>query len=149
MARDPKGMVNIPQGDIYAAADAIVEILQNEELKKQMGKQAKESAIELYRIDLAKHWESIFEQTLLPFQRPQLVQKSPLEATSDIVMEFYAQGILNRESVPCETSANDYQQVIQILNGLANSESYRLGMFLTAIPRRIKRWLKKENKQKK
>lgn len=146
MARDPKGMVNIPQGDIYAAADAIVEILQNDELKKQMGKQAKESAIELYRIDLAKHWKSIFDQTLLPFQRTDPLRKSPLEATSDIVMEFYAQGILNRENVPCVTSTNDYQQVVQILNGLAESESYRLGMFLTAIPRKIKRWLKKERK---
>lgn len=149
MARDPKGMINIPQGDIYAAADAIVEILQNDELKKQMGKQAKESAVELYGIDLAKHWKSIFERTLLPFQRVEPCQKSPLEATSDIVIEFYAQGILNRESVPRVASDNDYQQVIQILNSLAASESYRLGMFLTAIPRKIKRWLKKENKQKK
>lgn len=145
MARDPKGMVNIPQGNIEAAADAIVEILQDADLKQKMGREARQSAEELLSIDLAKHWDEIFAKTLEPRVKAQGVEIKSLEETAvNIALDAFTRGISNRGSsgMPMIQS-EQYRALIDTIQGLERSESYRLGLWLTAIPRRIKRWLKK------
>lgn len=144
MARDPKGMVNIPQGDIEAAADAVIEILENDDLRRQMGKEARESAEELLSIDLGKHWQEIFEKTFEPRQRVDGVEiKSPVETAVNVALETFARGIAVRASNGApQVQSEQYRALVDALHGIEHSESYKLGLWLTAIPRKIKRIIK-------
>ncbi len=152
MAREPRGMVNVPQGDIGAAADAIVEILQNDELRHRMGAEARESAKALYSLDLAKHWDYIFEQTML--EKPQSTGveiKAPMEEAVHSLVAFLAEGMIKRDAVPAPIAVSNDEDLLRyaeqsrvlsnVLEEIGRSESYRVGLLVTAIPRKIKNWI--------
>jgi glycosyltransferase involved in cell wall biosynthesis len=153
LARAPKGMVNVPQDDIYAAADAIVEILQNDELKHRMGKEARESAEEWLSFDLAAHWNMIFAKTLEPRTHLNSMEiQSADQAAIDIAVTHYSEGLYKRAMAPASAVADgellaECKKLINMLNEIGSSESYKLGLFLTAIPRKIKNWLKRKPKE--
>lgn len=149
LARAPKGMINIPQGDINAAAKAIVDILRDRDLKQRMGREARESAEELLSIDLSAHWDRIFEQTLQPTQKEDGVKiLPPLETAINLAVGKYTEGIIKRGNIPgFQSGGSQYQSeqvqiLVDTLKGIENSESYKLGLFLTAIPRKLKRVFK-------
>ncbi len=58
------GIIKVPQGDKQRAADAIVELLNNEELRLEMGKQAKENVERFADYDYEGVWKSIFDKAL-------------------------------------------------------------------------------------
>ena len=154
--RDAKGMAVVPQNDIDAAAEKIIEILSDDSLKKQMGKEARESAEEILSIDLAKHWDYIFETTLNPDTAE--IKKTPEQSAINTLVHYTGQGILARmytqpqiqyQQVPLEVPNKDwlrqshYAETLEAtIKEIRSSTSYKLGWFLTTIPRKIKDFIK-------
>lgn len=56
-----KGLVSVPQGDINAAAKAVIKLLQNDTLCAQYGRDARAHLEELACFDFKKKWQEIFE----------------------------------------------------------------------------------------
>ena len=146
ITKDGRGMRVIEQGNVDAAADAIIEILRNDELKKQLGQKARESAQDYCSIDLGKHWETIFNKTLLPKEPPiPLSQRTPLEAAICIAVEHYSTGLYKHVTTraPQVYDNSAATEALHQLSRISRSESYRLGLVLTYIPRKLKQLLKK------
>ena len=151
IARNPKGMINIPQGDIQAAADAIVKILSDDSYKKEMGRQARESGISYISTDVGAVWQNIFED----MQRNHFVfsddvtAKDPLATATDILAQFVAEGMSTRGSGGSFSSEDliFYQSrcnaLDQTITEIKNSTAYKIGMMITSLPRKIKGLLKK------
>lgn len=140
--REGKGMFVVPQNDIDEAAERIIEILSDDKLKKEMGAEARKSAEELLSFDIAKHWEYIFEQTLIQKENNSGLQKEPLNAAIDILLDFTAKGILTRGSNGTAGNSLHIAALEATIKEIKNSTSYRLGWFLTTIPRKIKDYIK-------
>ena len=156
ITRENRGMITVPQSDIKAAADAVVRILTDGDLKKKMGKEARESAVEMYSIDFAKLWNDIFTETMQPKSEPvPLYRLPPQETAINIAVDYYTRGIGARcGGMPISSGGGDwryYEEQCRVLskalNELSRSESYRVGLFITAIPRKINNWLKRRKKK--
>ena len=142
--RENRGMAIVEQSDIIAAANAIVEILSNKELKKEMGLQARESAENYLSIDLAEHWKNIFAQTLAPKKKENsLYDVSTTEAAVRIAVDKYSSGIFKRAIANDEGYTQRCVELQKELDNFRHSESYRIGMIITFIPRMLKNLLKK------
>ena len=127
------------------AADAVIRILKDDSLKKELGRQARESAEEYLNADLAEIWKNIFEQTLIPKSETKSLYELPAaEAAARIAVEHYNSGMLKRIQSP---QVNDYsprcKELEDELERFRRSESYRIGMLVTFIPRMIKKLIKK------
>lgn len=146
MARNPKGMINIPQGDIHAAADAIISILTDDEYKKELGRQARESGLEYLNTDIGKIWNEIFEdmyQNEFHYE-DDISIKEPLAAATDILALFNAKGLETR-GISSGFSSQDviYYQIQcnaldRTIKEIRNSTAYKVGMLITYIPRKLK-----------
>jgi len=136
--REGKGMFVVPQNDIEEAAEKIVQILSNPDLKKSMGEEARQSIEKMYPNNLDKHWNHIFEYALAPKENTPLLQKAPLEAAIDILTQFASDGILMRGSNAIIGNPTHTAALEDTIKEIRSSTSYRLGWFLTTIPRKIK-----------
>ena len=161
ITRENRGMVTVPQSDIEAAADAIVEILQNDARKKELGKEARESVQAMYGVDFAEIWRNIIGETMRPKAKPQPISEmDPSEIAIRIAVDAYTKGIWERSQgyAGADVTAMGcgdwryYEEQCKVLSKalkeLANSESYRFGLFITAIPRKIKNWFQRRKKKK-
>lgn len=59
MLKDDKGYIAVEQGDCEGAAAAIIELLNNEELRRQKGAEAKESIKDFNNESLLRRWEGL------------------------------------------------------------------------------------------
>ena len=145
MARNPRGMVNIPQGDTYGAAREIVKLLSDDDYRRETGKRARESGIEFVKTDIGKIWDDIFKDMAENEYHYQdgITVKEPLAAATDILAEFTAKGIERRgaggyssvDLVHYQLQCNALDRTIKEIR---SSTSYRIGMMITAIFRKIK-----------
>ena len=143
-SRDRKGLVVVDQMDANAAANAIVKIFRDDALKKELGRQARESAEEYLSIDLTEIWKNIFTETLM--SKPETLSLSELpvaEAAVRIAVNNYNTGIFNRTVSSQSKSSPRYAELEDELNRFKRSESYRIGCIITYIPRKIKAFLRK------
>lgn len=138
--RDGRGMEIVPQNDIVAAARAVVKILKDDELKKEMGSQARKSAEDFISVDLAERWRNIFGESLKPKPAPLPLYELPAsEAAVRIAIERYSDGIFNRAQ-SSKRAERDIEKIAELEDELyrfKRSESYRVGMILTFIPRKL------------
>ena len=153
--RNGKGMFVVPQSDIDEASERIIEILSDDNLKKKMGKEARESAEEILSFDIAKHWEYIFEETLNPSNQSCKITSE--HTAINTLVHYTSQGILNRmqSGVPIYSPQSSSENLNNVslqhqyidaleatIKEIRSSTSYRLGWFLTTIPRKIKDFIK-------
>ncbi len=144
--RSGKGMFVVSQNDIDGATEKIVQILSDDDLKRKMGAEARKSAEELLSFDLSKHWDYIFEQTLNPSESMVAISSSVC-ATINTLCHYTAQGLLLRikEGIITEEFSQSAARIADLENTvkeIRRSTSYRLGWFLTTIPRKIKDFIK-------
>lgn len=140
--RENKGMFVVEQNDIEAAAQHVVELLTNDELRLQMGQEARKSAEKLFSLDLKAHWDHIFEEALTPHDKEILCCKRPeLETVIQLLNEYNARGILRRIDIGDSVNAGEllnYQLQCNALDAtikeIRSSTSYRIGRAITAIP---------------
>lgn len=147
--RENKGMTVVRQNDIDGAAKAIIEILSDENKKKQMGNEARQSVLDLYSISTEERWQEIFS-----FIENADTSEIPYDSKSAAIrtMNYYtAKGIEIRSSLvaPAQTYIQpQHSNMGEITNHIAgleatikeirSSTSYRLGWFLTMPFRKIK-----------
>ena len=151
MARNPRGMVNIPQGDICAAAREIVKLLTDDDYRYEMGRQARESGVEFVKTDIGKIWDDIFKDMAENEYRYQdgVTVKEPLAAATDILAEFAAKGIERRSAGKSFDSEElsyyklQCNHLAETINEIRSSTSYKIGMAVTAFFRKIKTILHK------
>lgn len=91
LVQDGRGYIAVPQGDKEKAADALVKILQNHDLRKQMSIDAKESLQPFVKYDVAGAWKNVFDD----FGEPEL-QKLDTNNPQKMVQELLMQEIWNR-----------------------------------------------------
>lgn len=121
--RNPKGVTVVPQRDIYGAAEAIIQLLQDDELRREMGRQARQSAEEIYQTDLADTWKNIFSLSLTPAEKK---EKTPLETAIYRVVDT-----VFRRAVSADFGTAEFSKI-------THSTAYRVGRLVTYIPRQIK-----------
>ena len=151
MARNPRGMVNIPQGDICGAAREIVKLLTDDDYRYEMGRQARESGIEFVRTDIGKIWDDIFKDMAENEYHYQdgVSVKEPLAAATDIFTEFNSKGIeIRGAGGGFDTEKAAFYQLqcnhlAETINEIRSSTSYKIGMAVTALFRKIKMILHK------
>ncbi|MBR5306348.1 MAG: glycosyltransferase, partial [Oscillospiraceae bacterium] len=151
ISRNPKGMINVAQGDIYGAADAIIKILSEDSYKKELGRQARESGIEYISQDIGAIWESIFEDignNVFEYA-DDISVKDPLVTATNILVDFIAEGIATRgtgggykseDLIFYQSRCNSLDQTIKEIK---NSTAYKIGMAITSFPRKIKSLIKR------
>ena len=59
-ARDSRGIINIPQMDVWALANEIIGLLENEQKRKAIGDAGRESIEEFAQFDIEKAWKTLF-----------------------------------------------------------------------------------------
>lgn len=69
-----KGSYQVPMQDKDAAAERICELLDNRELLKRMGAEARENVLELCDIDFEEQWQKILDSTQFPRREPAISQ---------------------------------------------------------------------------
>ena len=153
-------MVTVPQSDIEAAAEAVVSILQDDARKKTLGQEARAGVQAMYSVDFAEIWKQIIEETMKPKTKPlPISEMDPSEIAIRIAVDAYTKGIWERSQGYVGTDVamgggdwRYYEEQCKVLSKalkeLANSESYRFGLFMTAIPRKIKNWFQRRRKKK-
>lgn len=68
---DNKGVVIVPQGDINAAARAIIQLLGNRELRTKMGMEARQSTELFYeKNNVGEQWSEVLKQTISVKNQP-------------------------------------------------------------------------------
>ena len=139
--RREEGMFVVPQRDRHSAADRIIRLLEDEDLRRRMGGEARRSAQEIEDFDFGAHWKKIFDLAVVPRKpHPPLYRQPPLTASLCIVM---------RKVGANESSAADYRKLLKentqyavMVQEIQASTAYRLGMALTAFPRWLKNLLR-------
>ena len=63
-----ESVIQVPWRDISAAADAIIDLLKNDELRKQMGDRARTEVLQQEAYDYAGTWNSILSDVLIQVQ---------------------------------------------------------------------------------
>lgn len=63
LLKNGKGFVEVEQGDILAAAKALIKILSDKELKRKLSREAKESISEYSNIRTMEKWEKVFSSS--------------------------------------------------------------------------------------
>ena len=64
--QDGKGVIAVSQGDIKAAGIALVKLLKNSDLRKQMSIEAKESLRKFVEYDVGEAWKKVFDDIAEP-----------------------------------------------------------------------------------
>ncbi len=57
LLRKGKGVIVVPQGDRYQAAEQLIKLLNDDTYRHEMGNAARNSALEMSAIDLGAHWK--------------------------------------------------------------------------------------------
>lgn len=60
LVRDGKGVISVPQNDVYSLATGIINLLKNRVLREECGRQARESIEEFVNTDILKEWQQVF-----------------------------------------------------------------------------------------
>lgn len=66
LLKDGKGYIEVPQGGIQEAADAILKLLNDNELCEKLSREAKESIKPFMEFDHEKAWREIFDEVISP-----------------------------------------------------------------------------------
>lgn len=112
--RKEEGMFVVPQRDRQAAADRIVQLLENEDLRRQMGGQARRSAEEIERFDFGAQWKMIFDLAAAPRELHQpLYRQPPMTTALCIAMRGIQMGERTGQQINQQTIQQTIQQVTQ------------------------------------
>lgn len=143
--RAGKGMCVVRQKDVQGAADALVQLLTDDALRIEMGRAARASAEAAFGVDLAQHWDAIFQETLQPKpDRPMLCNCTPMDTAVALLNEYTSEGMRIRSGNGSLMSGDaqyykmQCNQLNQTIEELRNSTTYRLGAKMLSIPKKLK-----------
>ena len=160
LAKDNRGILPVKMGDTVSASVEIVKLLNNTELRRSLGKQAKAHALELGTFNYEAAWKNIFDSLGKPCS---LQSSEGTQAMWDVLLSHYRIGaekrareiyVLNKSmaemgrvkqpevvSNRMPSVAETHEENIRLnteIQAIHSSWSYRMGRFITFIPRKVR-----------
>ena len=154
LTENNRGIISVPMGDVKAAADAIIHLLEDDELRHRMGREAKDHAIEIGRFSYSQAWKEIFDSmetepqgTAIPDEArimwETLFDHYRIGATAKAQEIIQLRNNLNATSVVVDIkqpdSLVDYQKEVDLIH---SSASYKIGRFMTWPARKIRTFIR-------
>ena len=143
IAADNPGIVQVPQGDVEAAARAAVRILSDRSLQESLSCATREAYLDACRVDFAELWDSIMRLSaaarLAPTQRPRPWDTPQIALVHNVVAASQRAFALDRQRTSrIEELEGRLASQSEELRCITSSASFRLGRALTGIPRKIR-----------
>jgi glycosyltransferase involved in cell wall biosynthesis len=139
LARQRRGLVGVEPGDLNAAADAVVALLQDPEYRRSLGREARANIEELARFDFAGTWRGLFDG----LSHPAAVQ--PLDETTRIMWEtlfdHYRTGAVRR-NLEIRELKKKLKAQRRAQADLRASWAFRVGRAITAVPRKLRKLMR-------
>lgn len=139
------GSVQVPQGNRQAAAKEIVKILNDVQLQEYLGHEARKTYVEVCKKGLIKRRERMLAQTV---SNPQNNCKdAPKTVFKDLIDAFLFQyaKLIERQAENqtdlCKQLAAKDKKILQLESEICcikNSKSFKVGLALSALPRKLK-----------
>ena len=98
MVQDGRGMCIVEPGDIRGAAESIIALLDDEQKRKELGKDARKSIEDMYSFDIAALWDQVFYDVISDRVNSETVPgHTPLNTAIQMMLDFSEKGINARE----------------------------------------------------
>ena len=131
LVKDGKGIMASPAGNIKEMSENIVRILEDEECRKQLGKEARESFEFFDGYDLKGNWDNIFKL----LSGSSVVDNSAYYDPSNVDdKDKYVMPVMFNRIIDAD---------MKVKNRYENSRDYKLGRSILYLPRKIKSLLLK------
>lgn len=111
LVRDNKGIISVPQGDVLALANGIIELLKDDKKRKYMGKEARISLNHFLEFNISDAWKEIFDS----FERAINYQVDKNNVLIlDMLFENVLRGVkrIEERSIACEYGNARYEEVL-------------------------------------
>ena len=145
MVQKELGMICVPQGDTKEMADAVVSLLKDDEYRKRMGKEAKESLDEFKEYDLTGEWKQLLDEICINsndnIDGINLDEKS-LKVMLESMLLHYGMGSTNKQK-ELKTLKKELSKALKAKETI----TFKLGVIILAVPRKILRLFKKVKKK--
>lgn len=148
LTRDNKAVIQIPQDDAPAAAQALAKVLTDKTLAHEMGEFGRSFIRELSKYDYEAFWVSCFASLCSSSTLPRISQEESI--MWDEVFKAYKAHLKSFEqergrlNFKIEHLAQQLAATKEELQQVRGSKSFRAGLILTMLPRAIKRALSKQ-----
>jgi len=140
------GVTSVPQCNFETAADAICELLLNNDKLIAAGNAGRQALEELYRTDIGAQWETLFND-IKPEESCAML---PVNIGEVLIRDYY-DGVCNTNNSGKNTNSEDarvlrrkLKHCSDQLNDIRNSVSFRVGRIITFIPRKIRDFFRKK-----
>ena len=92
--KDKKGYISVPQNNLEEAAKAIIQLIEDEELRKQLGREARKSYETLRDYPLSESWKKLLEEVGNGNERcvSDTLERANLELLMSTLLEHYQKG---------------------------------------------------------
>lgn len=126
LVRNPQGLIIVNQDDPFAAANAIIELLENESARKLKGKEARKSIENLYSFDILGLWNRIFEEIFSDKINQVVEEEKSLNISMDMFFDFSAKGLEARENERIYWFQNSQNTLVDIESKKRLEEIYNM-----------------------
>ena len=127
LLKDGKGVLTAPVGNLSEMADSLMKVLSDNECRKALGREARESFYEFKSHNHVTDWDNIFN----------ILLGKPVPS---IECYFSAEGLAESEKNILPVFIGE---LIACTTKIENSSDYRVGKAVLKLPRRIRHYLKK------
>lgn len=150
------GIISVPQRDIEAAADEICRLLENRDELISAGDAAYQYVVDMFKTDIGLQWKEIFD-SINNFS-PDFCCEAQIRLANTMIRDYF-DGMLLVESTnkrlayvedeliwnrnQLSINKNNSEQYLNEINAIRSSLSYRVGRFITWLPRKIRELFRK------
>ncbi len=154
LLKDHKGYIAVPPCDISAAAQAIVLLLKDEKLKRQMGKSARLSIEEFSQQDVIVLWDRLFQSLPLKQETSANHEQQAYRIIFDTILFHFSLGCEFHYRQRSETNAlrqnnmtvqrklgqltAEYEQLNSEYTAIVSSNTYLTGKIVLWMPRKVR-----------
>ena len=129
--RDGRGMIIVPQNNVQMAADAVIRLLNDDDLRVSYSKEARASIEDMYSVDVVQKWQDIFDDIIANKDKNHEILGA-LPVAVDLLTSFVDMGIesrlhdlqfwINKQSAPPITDAVQEDSKEKVLEMYENGE---------------------------
>lgn len=135
--KDKRGCITVNMGDINTAAERIIRVCQDAQMLADLGDEALRSIDWIREYDYKAEWTQIFQSIEEP--RVKVMPETTERIMWHTLLEHYKVGTLKlaKEKNEFNDIKRNYEEMTQEYNRVNNSYSYKIGLLLTYIPRKL------------
>lgn len=94
--RDGRGLITVPQNNTQMAAEAIIKLLEDDAMRVSLGKEARQSILDMYSMDIGERWKNIIDDVIAT-KDAERENKSALSTAVDMLTDFVDRGMEERK----------------------------------------------------